>query len=108
MYWNESDYDFVLALWQDAPDVTSPEYVAYMTASNALCIAYAPALSEGAEIPANYRMAEVFWAIHLWAGSRADANGDMGADGFAIPVARYDLKAQDLLRPKTSPLKRFR
>ncbi|MFC8038624.1 hypothetical protein ACFUOZ_04655 [Paenarthrobacter sp. NPDC057355] len=108
MYWNESDYDYVTAIWQDAPDVTDTEYSAYMEASNALCVAYAPALSEGAEIPTNYRMAEVYWAMHLWAGTRADANGSMGAPDYSIPVARYDLKAQDLLRPKSSALRRLR
>lgn len=108
MFWNYTNQAFVFDIWPEAADIAPATYTVLMQTANSLCVAYAPALPLGQALPDAWKIAEVRWARHLWGQMNAGSREEYGPDGMAIPVARLDLQAQDLLRPKTSPLGRLR
>ncbi|APX03374.1 hypothetical protein [Arthrobacter sp. QXT-31] len=97
-----------LELWPDAEHIDDATYFDIMEAANALCVAYAPSLPEGAEIPKAWYLAEILMARDLWSKMSGGNNEQIGPDGYAIRPANLEWQARNLLRPKTSPLKRLR
>lgn len=108
MYWNYGNEEFVLRHWPEAADLDSRDLELLLTTANSLCVAYAPALSEGATVPDGWRLAEVITARDIWSKMAGGNREEFGPDGLVIPVAPLVWLARDLLRPKTSPLGRLR
>lgn len=108
MYWNFGLEDFVIRHWPEAEDLDSRDLQLMLSTANSLCVAYAPALPEGAAVPDAWRMAEVITARDIWAKQTGGNREEFGPDGLAIPTTPLIWLARDLLRPKTSPLGRLR
>ncbi|MCZ9883716.1 hypothetical protein [Arthrobacter sp. B2a2-09] len=108
MYWNFGNVFYVFSVWPEAADIDSTAYGALMNSANALAVAYAPALPLGDPVPDNYKLAEIYFARDIWSQQNAGNADSIGHDGLTIPVMRFSYLAQDLLRPKTLPLKRLR
>lgn len=107
-YWNFANEAFIEAIWPDAADIDPTVFDTLMRTANALCAAYAPALSEDATIPDSYKLAEIFQARDTWSKSQGGNREEYGPDGMAIPVYPLVFAARDLLRPKTTPVRRLR
>lgn len=106
MVWNlRADVE---AVWPEAMDFSATVYDRLFETANALCAAYAPALPEGDPIPESWKTAEVLQARHIWSQNGRGTSEAFGPDG--LPVSSYSLvmTARDILRPKSSPLRRVR
>jgi hypothetical protein len=108
MYWNEGEESIVHSAWPEAEDIEPGLYNVLFSTANSLCVAYAPAIPEGAQISDSYKLAEIFQARDLYGQMMSGNREEYGADGLPIPVTRLNYLARDLLRPKSSPLKRLR
>lgn len=84
-------------VWADAPEVDTTLY-ALLESAKTQCIEYAPAFT--GRPPAHYRQAQLIQARNLWQSTKADDGGQLGADGFAVPVYSMDWVVKGLLRPK--------
>lgn len=100
--------DQVLEYWPDAEFIEDASFFRLMEAANDACLAYAPSLPEGAAIPASWYLAEILMARDLWSKMSGGNDEQIGPDGYAIRPANLEWQARNLLRPKTSPLKRLR
>lgn len=107
-YWNYMNDTFVHTIWPESEDIDPQTFAVLMATANALCVAYAPVLPDETNIPGNYKMAEIFQARHTWAQANGGIRQEVGPDGLAIPTYPLVFAAQDLLRPKSSPLSRVR
>jgi hypothetical protein len=105
--WN-TDRAFVEEVWPEAEHIQADVYLTLMLTANALCVAYAPALPEGATVSDSWKLAEIFQARHTWSQFNGGNRDEIGADGYSVPVYPLVFAARDLLRPKTSPLSRLR
>lgn len=86
--------------WPDAP-MDDDRLQQMLDAAHAQVVAYAPALADGAAVPANYREAELLQLMAL--GQATARNGDdvVGfGDGFAIRVRPLGQDVKSLLRPR--------
>ena len=108
MFWNYTNQAFVFDIWPEAADIDPATYAVLMNTANSLCVAYAPALPLGQALPDAWKLAEIFQARHTWAQANGGTRQEFGPDGLAIPTYPLVFAAQDLLRPKTSPLSRLR
>lgn len=86
-------------LWGDALEMDPALLQHLLDVSQELCEAYAPALVEGAPVPARYKQAVVQQARETW--SNAQRDGDvLGFDGeYAIRVRPLADSVKQLLRP---------
>lgn len=107
-YWNYTSNVFVEAIWPDSADMDPQVLDTLLRISNAVCAAYAPALSETDTVPDSYKLAEIFQARDTWSKFNGGNSEQYGPDGMSIPVYPLAFVARDLLRPKSSPLKRLR
>ena len=107
-YWNFGNTGYVEAVWPDAAHLDPLAYESLFSTANALCVAYAPALPEGAVIPDSYKLAEVITARDIASKMSGGNPEEIGLDGQVIPTTPLIWLARDLLRPKTSPLGRLR
>lgn len=112
MAWNHSvaDIDFITGVWADADNIEPEVLDSLLDSAHAACVAYAPVLPIGAAVPANYRLAEIFQARHIWSSFQGANDSVMGPDGYEVATNTFNLVlvSRDLLRPKTSPLSRIR
>jgi hypothetical protein len=83
--------------WADAPEDDTTLY-ALSQSAKAQCIEYAPKVT--GRPPTRYRQAQLLQSRNLWQAVKADDGGQVGADGFAVPVYSLDWVVQGLLRPK--------
>jgi hypothetical protein len=107
MYWNYMDEAFIFNVWPQAEELEPNVLERFMNTANSLCVAYAPALPDGAFIPDTYKLAEIFQARHLWSQAQGGNRDEFGPEGLSVPVYPLVFAARDLLRPKTSPLRRL-
>lgn len=107
-YWNFDHADLVAAEWPDSEDLDPLVFDNLFRSANALCVAYAPALPEGAEIPQNYLLAEIATARDIASKMTGGNTEEVGLDGQIVRTLPLIWLARDLLRPKTSPLGRLR
>jgi len=63
--------------------------------------AFAPRLPAGAEVPVNYRMAQLMQAKNLALAGSASPSGDFGQDGFSYTRYPMDNTVKAILRPKS-------
>lgn len=86
--------------WDDAP-LDDDLLAALLDAAHEQVAAYAPALPEGATVPARYREAEVLQLRALWQAQERD--GDVlgfGEAGYAVRVRPLGQDVRSLLRPR--------
>lgn len=83
--------------WADAPDDDTTLY-ALTESAKTQCIDYAPRLT--GRPPTTFRQAQLIQSRNLWQSVKSDQGGQLGADGFAIPVYSLDWVVKGLLRPK--------
>ncbi len=95
-------------VWPEAAGIDGALVDRLLSVANALCVAYAPVLPEGAEVPDNYRVAEALQARDLWSKLKGGNAETYGMDGQEIPVYPLVMTVRSLLRPKSSPLSRLR
>lgn len=107
-YWNQGNDELIFEIWPDAEELPLTVLDVYMSTANSLCVAYAPALPELAEIPNAYKLAEIYQARHIWSQARGGNREEFGPDGQVLPVYPLVFAARDLLRPKTNPLSRLK
>lgn len=108
MFWNFNDLEFVIRHWPEAEYLDNRELETLLATAYGLCVAYAPALSEGESVPDSWRLAEVITARDIWSRMAGGNREEIGPDGMVIPTAPLIFLARDLLRPRTSPLGRLR
>ncbi|WP_053203797.1 phage gp6-like head-tail connector protein [Jiangella muralis] len=94
-----ADKDDARLIWPDAVDMDDALLDHLLAVSQELCAAYAPALADGAPVPARYKQAVVQQARETW--SNAQRDGDvLGFDGdYAIRVRPLADSVKQLLRP---------
>ncbi len=94
------DTNLLEVVWPDA-ELLDPDVVAlYLAAAKAACVAYAPALTEGQAVPAEYRLAQMMQARNIFnAGSAATGSGDESAGGYGMTSYPLDWHVRQLLRP---------
>lgn len=99
------DIDEVVRYWPQAGTDLEPDELAPLLASaRTQCEAYAPALTEGAEVPENYRLAQALQARALFRSGIAGSNDQIGAEGYTVTVFPMDWTVKNLLRPKKGRL----
>lgn len=87
------------SLWADAPDEDEVLDLA-LDAAQEQCEAFAPALGEGAPVPAGYTLAVVTQARSVYrASALANQDGGIGPDGLVIRTFPLDWQVRQLLRP---------
>lgn len=106
MAWNTPEE--VELYWADAADIDPTVLVTLLETANAVCLAYAPSLPDGAVVPTAWKLAEIMQARHNFGQLSGGQNQSLGPDGYEIPVLPLIFAAQQLLRPKVSPLSRVR
>jgi len=86
------------AAWPDAP--TDPVRLeSILEAAQEECEAYAPALAEGAPVPARYREALLLQAQEVWGASKR--SGDvLGGEDYPIRVRPLADVVRQRLRPR--------
>ncbi|MET4053589.1 hypothetical protein ABID81_002967 [Frigoribacterium sp. PvP054] len=84
--------------WVDAMHLDDEQLEELLAAARIQCEAYAPAVV--GEVPVNYRQAQLLQARNLWQAIKTDQGGDIGPDGYAVPVYAMDRVVKGLLRPK--------
>ena len=92
--------DDVRDRWNDAP-LDDVVLGAMLTAAHEQLVAYAPALVDGAPVPARYVEAEVLQVRALWQAQERD--GDVlgfGESGYAVRVRPLGQDVRSLLRPR--------
>lgn len=85
--------------WDDAP-TDDARLQSMLDAAQVQAETYAPALPDGAPVPANYREGLILQVKSVWtAGER---NGDVigYGDGYAVRVRPLSVDVKSLLRPK--------
>lgn len=95
------DVDTIEAFgFTDAGDLAEDVLAAYLDVAKEACIAYAPPLAEGADVPASWRMAQAMQARNLFQ-SGAAAPADPGEGGtYGITARPLDWQVRQLLRPR--------
>ncbi|SDT69479.1 hypothetical protein [Jiangella sp. DSM 45060] len=95
-----ADTEDAQLIWADAVEMDPALLQHLLDVSQELCEAYAPALAEGAPVPARYKQAVVQQARETW--SNAQRDGDvLGFDGdYAIRVRPLADSVKQLLRPR--------
>lgn len=87
--------------WTDAPVESQRVLGLYLGAAKTACIAYAPALPEGAPVPDEWVIAQVMQARNIYnAGGAPTGEGDPSAGGYGIATYPLDWHVQQLLRPR--------
>lgn len=105
--WN-IDTDFVSSLWADAANLEPDTLNALLETAHIVCVAFAPPLAEDAPVPPNYLVAEIMQAKDIFSKIGGGNASSFGSEGYETPVYPLTFAARDLLRPKTSPLRKLR
>ena len=109
--WN-IDQNAVFEVWPEAEELPILTYQSIMETANALCAAYAPSPALDAAgnpvIPDSWKMAEILQARHIWSQNGRGNSDTFGPDGLQISTYSLVMTARDILRPKSSPLRRIR
>lgn len=92
--------DYAYRTWVDAPDDPLDLFLSLESARLA-CEAFAPALEEGQPRPLSYTRACLAQARAVWQSDRGTRDGELGAEGYAVPVYPLDWHVKQLLRPKS-------
>ncbi len=86
--------------WRDAPD-DDEDCFELLEVAKAGVVAFAPALAEGAQVPATYRKGQRMQARNTWNAAKVDpTSGGMGDDTFVIRPYPLDWAIKQVLRPK--------
>lgn len=88
--------------WWDAPEIADLEDL--LAVAHEVCLAYAPALAEGAPVPKSWVKAQVLQAKHLFARDKGGNRDAVGPDGYTISTFPLVLESRSLLRPRGNPL----
>lgn len=91
--------DSIREIWAAAPDHDLALYELLEVSKND-CLAYAPALVEGAKAPINYKRGQYLHARNGFNAGAVDTNGEMGDNGFVIRPFPLDWTVKQTLRPK--------
>ncbi|TSE15403.1 hypothetical protein B1A87_005250 [Arthrobacter sp. KBS0703] len=105
------DVDFVKTIWPEAVDIDPDVLSTLLYTASSLCAAYAPTHTDPGvteQVPETWKLALIFQARHTWGQMSGGQKQEYGPDGLAIPVYPLVFAARDLLRPKSSPLRRLR
>jgi hypothetical protein len=105
------DVDVVKRVWPESNDIWPTDLTRLLYTASSLCEAYAPAHPDSTvteQIPELWQMAVIFQARHTWGQMSGGHREEYGPDGMVIPSYPLVFAARDLLRPKSSPLKRLR
>jgi hypothetical protein len=87
------------AQWADAP-LDDVLLFQILDTAKEQCLAYAPALAEGAPIPQRYVQAELMQARAIYQSVIANQQDNVGVEGFQVRVFPLDFTIRALLRPK--------
>lgn len=101
----------VKTIWPEANDIPADTLTDLLNAATNICTAYAPAHPDplvSVPIPQEWTYAVILQARHTWGQLGGGQQQEYGPDGLAIPVYPLVFAARDLLRVKSSPLKRLR
>ena len=87
------------AQWGDAPldDVFLHQI---LDTAKAQCVAYAPALQLGAQVPVTYVQAQLLQARAIYQSVIANQQDSVGVEGFQVRVFPLDFTIRAMLRPK--------
>jgi hypothetical protein len=85
--------------WSDAPldDVFLRQI---LDTARAQCVAYAPTLALGAQVPATYVQAQLLQARAIFQSVIANQQDAVGVEGFQVRVFPLDFTIRAMLRPK--------
>lgn len=85
--------------WSDAPldDVFLRQI---LDTAKAQCVAYAPTLALGAQVPATYVQAQLLQARAIFQSVIANQQDSVGVEGFQVRVFPLDFTIRAMLRPK--------
>ena len=87
--------------WPEAARLDAPEAQLYLDAAQEACEAYAPALADGATVPARYKLAVIYHARDLYrAGQRQGDTDTVGAEDYPLRVRPLADAVKALLRPR--------
>lgn len=97
----KDDVDTIEAFgFADASDLDPDVLSAYLEAAEETCVAYAPTLPEGKDVPASWRMAQAMQARNLFQ-SGAAGPADPGEGGsYGVTARPLDWQIKQLLRPR--------
>jgi hypothetical protein len=87
--------------WHDAMDMDDEDLTSYLLSAYESCVAFAPALADGAEVPESWRLAQVMQARAIRRSLVAGTADNMTADGLTVTVYPLDWTVRQQLRPKT-------
>jgi hypothetical protein len=93
----DNDVALVEEYFRDSVQLSTEGLALLLAAAQEQCEAYAPALAEGAPVPARYRQAVILQARANWEASRREL-GD--ADAYPVTVQPMDRTIMLLLRPR--------
>ena len=87
-------------LWPDADVLGDDVLTTYLASAHESCVAFAPALADGATVPEAWQVAQVMQARAVYRSLKAGARDQVGPDGFAVTVYPLDWNVRQQLRPK--------
>jgi len=87
-------------LWPQAEAMEGAILALLVAAAREQCIEYAPALAEGAPVPAAWRLAHLMQVQGLWQSAKSGPGDTIGPDGFTTTVYPMDRTVKRLLRPQ--------
>ena len=92
--------------WPNLDDEVLPKGAlsSLLASARIQCEAYAPAMPGGADVPDNYRHAQVLQARALYRSGTAGSGDNMGGDGLTVTVFPMDWTVKRLLRPQRGSL----
>lgn len=92
--------DMIPSRWPDAP--TGDELEDLIITAQQQCEIFAPALPDGAPVPARYRMAQLMQARAINTAKQTGAGDTLGPEGQTVRVYPMDWQVKALLRPTTA------
>lgn len=94
-----ADTELLEELWSDVP-MNDELTDIYLDAAKEACLAYAPALAAGADVPASWRLAQVMQARNISNAGAAGTSGENDGSSYGLTTFPLDWQVKQLLRPR--------
>lgn len=100
-WFTPADREQLQTIWPDAEGILDDDVLAlYLSSARIACEAFAPPLAEGADVPDNYLLAQVYQTRNLWNAGAAAPGGEFDGSSYGLSTHPLDWQVTQLLRPR--------
>lgn len=88
--------------WPDSHLIDDDVLTVFLGAAEEACVAYAPTLAEGEQMPRGWPLAQVLQARNVYNAGAAGPGGQNDGSGYGLSTFPLDWQVKQLLRPETA------